>query len=104
MLTGLQASLYGQAGGLQRAEEQRAIDEEMQRFQFEQMEPYMRAQYALPGLTELGSTFGTNVQQQRTTSTPSTFQQLGGLAMGLGGLAGGLGGLGFFGGGGGGMP
>ena len=98
-ITGLQAGLYGQAGAMERQEAQRAIDEEMQRFQFEQTEPYQRAQYAQP-LIGLGQTYGTGTERLKGTSTISPFQQIGGMALGLGTLAGGLGGLGFLGGGG----
>ena len=91
------AALLGQAGALERTEEQRAIDEEMQRFQFAQLEPYRRTELALPGLMQMGTGFGTGTQTTKGTSTLSPFQQIGGLAMGAGTL---LGGLGSFGGGG----
>ena len=95
------SALLGEAGARERAEEQRAIDEAMGRFEFEQMEPYTRAGYALPGLMQLGTGFGTQTETLKGTSTLSPFQQLGGLMMGGGMLAGGLGGMGFLGGSGG---
>ena len=98
MIAGGAGSLYGTAGGLERAEEQRGIDEAMARFQFEQMEPYMRAQMGAGILLPMGSAFGSSTSTTETTSSPSLFQSLGG-ALGLGSsLFGGLGG-GLFGGG-----
>lgn len=85
------AGFYGQAGGLERAEDQRAIDEEMARFQFGQLEPYQRAQLAAGTLLPIGQGFPSMETTQVSTSTPSTFQQLasiGSLAMGGMGLAG----------------
>ena len=98
------AALLGQAGGLERAEEQRAIDEAMSRFQFQQMEPWQRAGMALDLALPVGQAFSTT--KSKSKSSPSTFgaigQALGAagglLGAGFGGPAGLMGGLGALGG------
>ncbi len=93
------AALLGQAGGLQRAEEQRAIDEAMARHQFSQMEPYTRATMGMQALMGPAQAFGTRRSQSETEYEPSTWSSLGNIAstagslFGLGGgLFGGMGG------------
>ena len=88
------AALLSRAGGLERAEEQRAINEAMQRHQFAQNEPLIRGQTGLGLMQPLGAQFGEKVSETQTRSRPSTFGQIGQLA-GLGGaLIGGMGGPG----------
>ena len=78
MMTG-QASLYGQAGALERAEAERALAEDRARFEFGQMEPWQRAQMAMGIALPMGTAFGEGEQIGTTRSTPSPFQQIGGL-------------------------
>ena len=95
---GGQAGLYGQAGALERAEDQRAIDEARARFDFAQMEPYQRAGLASGIALPIASAFPEGMASGRTISTPSSFTQLAGLGtlgtMGAGALGQGFGGFG----------
>lgn len=103
MLSALQTpaqQLFG-AGGLERAEEQRAIDEQMKRFQFEQMEPFQRASMGLGQLMVPGQAFQRGETTTTSKSTPSTFSNIGSMLGAVGAIGGGLGGMGIFGGGGG---
>ena len=88
------AALLGQAGGLQRAEEQRAIDEAMARHSFAQQEPLMRGQTGLGLMQPLGAQFGEQESQTTARSRPSTFSQIGQLGALGGALIGGMGGPG----------
>lgn len=85
------AAMYGQAGALQRTEAQRAIDEEMARFSFEQEEPYLRTERILGLGLPLATGFAQGTSSGTTTTAPSPFQQIAGMGM-LGTAA--LGGLG----------
>ena len=89
------ASLLGQAGGLERTEEQRAIDEAMARHQFEQNEIINRYSQAYPFIMGPAQAFGS--QESKTTMSGG-----GGGLGGLGGMLGMgaslLGGMGGFGG------
>lgn len=92
------AALLGQAGGLERAEEQRAIDEDIARFQFEQMEPYNRATMGMGAVMSPAQAFGTGTSESTVTSQPSAWSSIGNIlstAGSLGGLFGGMGGGGF---------
>lgn len=84
------AALLGQAGGLERAEEQRAIDEAKARQEFEQMEPYRRATMGMEALMPSGRAFGTTEREAESRTTPSGFSRLGGALS----MAGGLGSIG----------
>lgn len=92
------AELLGQAGGLERAEEQRAIDEERARFEFGEYEPFKRAGLMLSGLMGPAQAFGASQTKSEVSGSPSMFSQLGSLVGAGGSLLGGLGGLGAFGG------
>ena len=79
-LFGAQAGLFGQAGGLQRAEDQRAIDEAMYRHEYGQMEPYTRAQMGAGILNPLGTGFGTTMASGTTTTSPGLIPGISSLA------------------------
>ncbi len=92
------AALLGQAGGLQRAEEQRAIDEDIARFEFEQMEPYNRATMGMGAIMAPAQAFGTGQTTSEVQTSPSAWSSIGNIlstAGSLGGLFGGMGGGGF---------
>lgn len=87
-MLGGEAAMLGRAGALERAEAQRAIDEEMARFQFNQMEPWNRAQMGAGLLGPLGGMGGTS--RATGTSTPSLMET--GARLGTAALLGGMGG------------
>lgn len=92
------AALLGQAGLLERAEDQRAIDEDMARFQFNQMEPYTRAGLGLPLLMGPAQAFGQTKGQSETVDQPSTWSNIGNVMSTVGsmigaGMTGGMSGL-----------
>ena len=74
-------------GDVRRAEEQRAIDEARQRFEFEQEEPWRRMERYIGTYEPMSRPYSTTETQEKYT--PSALQiagQLGGLAMGGMGL------------------
>ena len=95
------AALLGQAGGLERAEEQRGIQEAMARHEFQQMEPYKRGVMGLQALMEPATAFGTTKSETEGRTSPSTFGKIGQVLGAVGGMGrgmtdlfgGGLGGL-----------
>jgi len=100
------AALLGQAGLLERSEEQRAIDEDMARFQFNQMEPYQRAGLGLGLLMDPAQAFGQTKSKSETKNQPSTWSNIGsvmstvgsligaGMTGGMSGVLGGMAGMG----------
>ena len=82
--------LGGQIGGIERAEEQRGIDEAMARHEFAQMEPFNRATMGMQALMSPGQAFGRSTSESQTTSSPSTFSNIGNVLGAVGGLGGGL--------------
>lgn len=84
------AAFLGQAGALERQEGQRAIDEAMQRHQFQQMEPWQRMQMGAGLVGPIGQLGSEGTSMASSTSTPSPFQAIGGLIGAGSSLAGGF--------------
>jgi hypothetical protein len=81
------AAMLGQAGGLERAEEQRALDEEMARFEFSQNEPFNRYSAGMGALMGPGQAFGSVSTTGTQKSRGSPFENFGSL-LGAGGAIG----------------
>ena len=89
VLTG-EADLLMEAGEELREEEQLAIDEAILRYDWEQYEPYLRADLAGTLLTDIGSLFSTTAGVGEVESTPSIFEMITTLLGGGSTLIGGL--------------
>lgn len=86
------AGLLQQAGGLERADQQRAIDEAMSRWDFQQYEPFRRAGLGLGLLMDPAAQFGTRTGKNEVQGHPSTWSNIGNVlgtgAMTFGGMGG----------------
>ena len=71
------ATLLQSVGATERAEQQRAIDEQMARHQFAQTEPFTRMGLISGALMPSAQAFGTQESTQTTTTTPSVASQIG---------------------------
>ena len=91
------ATLLQSVGATKRAEQQRAIDEQMARHQFAQTEPLQRLGASLDLLMPLGQAFGASESrsvQRASPSLASQIGQIGALGAGLIGAMPGLGSMG----------
>lgn len=84
------AGILEAVGEAERGEEQRAIDEEMARFNFSQMEPYTRGTMGLGALAGPAATFGRSETKSKQTVSPSTFSNIGNILGAAGAIGGGL--------------
>ncbi len=86
------ADILSGVGATRRAEDQRAIDEDMARFDFEQQEPWRRLERFAAAYQPMTGSYGTTTAKNKgSPSILGAATQLGGLALGGLGAFGGLG-------------